>query len=191
MRTIHHLVVAAAGFLLVAAPMAAELFTVELESGTEFETRYQPREAPNDSDRVMFITSQGNWISVDKREIAEIVSVAEEKGYGKVIDTTTIEMGVLPNDRPQVDPAAQQERQSRSALEDYLTRDYSVDQFVDPGEAGGGGVPALGTGFYGTTGGRDTGGATPLSPSQPGQTNTPIRTQAPPPPPESGGEPPE
>jgi hypothetical protein len=129
--------------LLAAAPAGADLFTVTLANGTTIESRYQPQEASWDSGMVLLLTEAGNWIGLRKDEIADVSSEMVRRGFGVPINTTTILLGVAPNDAAvpgdekggpndpvlqalQAIQAQQQERQS-----------YSIQQFVEPEETQG------------------------------------------------------
>jgi hypothetical protein len=140
------LVVSAA--LLLAIPAMAETYTVTLASGTEFESRYRPVEAGWDESKVMVLTDVGNWIALDKNDIVSVITQTENEGFGKVIDTHTIALGWSANDKATEDPEAALDPMTR--LFNYLSAqdanqpDYSVPQFVEPGEAGQGGLPVSG-----------------------------------------------
>lgn len=140
---------------LLTAPAVAETFTVTLTNGNTFETRYRPQEASWDAAQVMMMTDQGNWIALPKEDIVEVVAETESKGFGKVIDTTTIDLGIAPNDQPL--PDEQEAPSELDVLQQLLQRperNYDVPQFVSPGEAGQGGLPVgygAGIGSGGTT----------------------------------------
>jgi hypothetical protein len=133
---------------LMALPAAAEVYTVKLANGTEFESRQEPVEVDWDENVVMVLTDVGNWIAVDKSQIADVEIETENQGFGKVIDTHTIALGWAPNDQPAEDPEAALDPTTR--LLNFLQAqqenqpDYSVEQFVDPSEAGQGGLPVGG-----------------------------------------------
>lgn len=132
---------------LFAGPAAGATWTVELVNGTEFDTRYQPEEASWDPTLVLLLTEQGNLIALDRAEIARVATDVEDRGFGTVIDTSTISLGVLPNDADVPDPAgeelstAQVLQQVIAAQQGQPAADYTVPQFVDPGQAGRGGLP--------------------------------------------------
>ncbi len=132
----------AAVLLLAAAPLTAEVYTVTLNNGNTFETQYRPRLASSDGDKILLITEQGNWISLLTSDVADVTSQTEMRGFGKVINTTTIELGEAPNDLP--DPGAEgQAVDSTTQLLNYLTSQqapvYNVEQFAEPNT--GGGIP--------------------------------------------------
>jgi hypothetical protein len=95
------LVLTALVTLAATAPAAAALFTVRLHNGATFETRYQPQEAAWSADVVTFLSETGNWVALHREEISEITSSAESRGFARQIDTTTLDLGLAPNDRPE------------------------------------------------------------------------------------------
>lgn len=140
--------------LLVALPAAAEYYTVKLKNGNEFDSLYRPRLAVEGGDKVLVATETGNWISLPIDAIADVVSHIEARGFGKVINTTTIMIGTAPNDAEvpgdemePVDPATRLlnylENQQRSQ---QAPPPFSVQQFAEPNT--GGGIPL---GFTNTT----------------------------------------
>ena len=164
MRTLKRpvFIITALMFLTVVPAMAA-VYTIHLKNGNSFESRYKPRIAGWDDNIIMLTTTVGNKITLQRDDIVDITTEFESQGYGTVIDTTTIVLGWAPNDAPQpgdetIDPGvamlkALQERGGRP--------DYSVQQFVEPSQAGtsGGGLPAWEFGggpFAGGSGGNDT-----------------------------------
>ena len=101
-RTALALVCASA--VLLAAPIAAETYLITLQNGSTIQSRYQPQESSWDAGMVLFMTETGNWIGMKK---ADIVSVEQEnnlRGFGFVINPTTVALGWAPNDA--ADPAA-------------------------------------------------------------------------------------
>jgi hypothetical protein len=142
----------AAAALMLAAPFAAaETYHVQLLDGGTFQSRYQPVEASWDTDQILLLTEYGNWIAVAKADVQEITTETENKGYGRVIDTTTISLGLKVNDMPVPrDPSTMSDTERLINFlqdQDYGSgggADYTVDQFVEPGVAGQGGIPATG-----------------------------------------------
>lgn len=134
----------------IAAPAgraAAETYIVKLVGGGEFTSRYQPQESSWDSETVMLLTEHGNWIGVAKSDVTGVTTATENKGYGRVINTTTVSLGLKVNDAPVPGEEGEGQPTSVDLLREYLNRpapNYSVDQFVEPGEAGQGtsGLPA-------------------------------------------------
>lgn len=134
--------------LLVAAPAAADLFTVTLNNGAVIESRYQPQEASWDPEMVLLLTEVGNWIGVRKDEIAEVASEVVRRGFGIPINTTTVLLGTAPNDaavpgadqgQGQVDPV-QQALQILQGQQQPAPPPYSIEQFVEPEQTQG--IPA-------------------------------------------------
>ncbi len=132
----------------VALPVAAETYHVNLDSGQSYETRYPPEEASWDADTLLFLTETGNWIGVERSRISTVEIETELRGYGERIDATTVFMGRTPNSgSPEQEELSPAERQTR-LLETLVNRqqqqpDYSMDQFVEPGDMGQGtsGIP--------------------------------------------------
>lgn len=135
--------------LLVAALCApaalAASYIVTLHSGDVFESRYQPATANFDDGMILLLTEYGNWIALDKADVAGVTTDVESRGFGTVIDTKTVSLGILPNDA--VDPDEQEPPSQAEVLQQLLLQqqqnqpDYTVDQFVEPGSAGVGGLP--------------------------------------------------
>lgn len=140
------------------SPAAAETFTVTLAAGGEFTTRYQPEEASWDTEQLLLLTEWGNWIGVAKSDVASIISETENRGYGRVIDTTTIALGWAPNDAEVPDESGQAQQASPMdalrALLDRPERSYDIEQFVEPSDTGGGLPVTYGVGV----------GSSPLNP---------------------------
>ncbi len=138
--------------VLLAIPASADVYTVTLNNGSTIESRYQPIESPSDPLKIQLLTEFGNWISLEKSIVASILSDTEAKGFGTVLDTSTILLGSAPNDAE--DPEAEgQEIDPATALLQYFQQQdaaqsqvYSLEQFVEPSEAGG--IPLS---FTGTT----------------------------------------
>lgn len=156
---------AAALTLLVAGSASAEAYLVTLGNGTTFETRYQPRPAPWDAEKVVFMSELGNVVSLPLSEVASIEPLVDLRGFGRVIDTTTIELGLAPND------LTDEEIARRMAEPIPMPQRFDMDQFVEPDEVGGG-MPVWGTGGGGGTG-REIPGA-PIVPPIPQQQPTPA-----------------
>lgn len=143
-------IVASLALGLIALPATAEVYTVKLTNGTEFESHVQPQEAGWDENMILLLTDVGNWIALDRADIVEVETETERAGFGKVIDSKTVAIGWAPNDAPSEDPEAALDPMTR--LLNFLQAeqadrpDYSVQQFVEPGQAGGttGGLPVGG-----------------------------------------------
>lgn len=143
-----------------AGSASAQVYTVVLEGGASFDTRYEPIDAEWDSSVSMILTDQGNWIAISKDDILQVVSEVEASGFGYRLDTSTIVVGWTYNDGddgqqydddgnpiPAAGGAAFDPRAAGySPLDGSLygpeeSDSYNIDQFVNTGEAGSGGIP--------------------------------------------------
>ena len=90
---------------------------------------------------MVFLDEWGNLISLHKAEVESITTDTENRGFGKVINATTIALGWAPNDA--LDPDSDEgkaalEQQERAALAESLAPPvYNQDQFVEPSQASG------------------------------------------------------
>jgi hypothetical protein len=137
--------------VVLAAPATAEIYTVSLNNGTEFQSRHRPEEASFDSTIVLVLTDVGNRIALNKADIISVEADTERDGFGKVIDTHTIALGWAPNDAPEIDPEAAMDPMTRLLsfldAEQSNQPDYSVTQFSEPpmvGSGSPGGLPVSG-----------------------------------------------
>lgn len=127
--------------VLLAGGAMAATFTVTLDNGNTMLTRYKPKLSP-DGQTAYLLTDMGNWVSYPKASIVDVVSDFESRGFGRVIDTTTISLGIAPNTRD-VGEGSTQELDANMELLRYMqdrdaARDnYSVQQFVQPEAASG------------------------------------------------------
>ena len=144
LRPVARLCLSLTALSLVAAPAAAELFTVTLTNGSVIETQYQPQEASWDHGMVLLMTEVGNWVGVPKSEVKSVVSEITSKGYGIVINTTTVLLGTAPNDAsvPGDGKAAATDPvlaalQALQGQQQAAPPPYSIQQFVEPGETQG------------------------------------------------------
>lgn len=149
MRTIRRPVIVFAVLLLVATlPAVAEVFHVNLKNGTSFATRYRPRVAEWDESKIVITTDMGNRIVLHHDDIENVTSDTEVKGFGTVINTTTIAVGWAPNDALTPDEQAAISADPQTQMRNFLQQqqrarpNYSVDQFVNVEDAGQGGLPA-------------------------------------------------
>lgn len=144
----------ALGLIAAAAPSTAVIFTVTLKNGNSFQTRYQPKVAEWDSNMLLFLTDVGNQIGVTKADVAKVTSSIETEGYGRVINTTTVDLGPAPNEAPRQEAQGATSKNGSSAvLLQYLERQqqmqqqqqhYTMGQFVDPSDTSGLPVSAVG-----------------------------------------------
>jgi hypothetical protein len=141
--------------LLAVTPAMSAIFRVQLKNGNIFQTRYQPKVAEWDENKVVFLTDVGNRITLNKDDIVAIDTDTQAKGFGTVLDTTTIVLGWAPNDAPtESDPSSEDQF---AAYLDSLRRDRPVNtvkQFVNTEDAGqGGGLSTWEFGASNFTGG--------------------------------------
>jgi len=135
------LAIALAAVALVAVPMSAETFNITLKNGSTFISRYQPEDASWDPNKMVFLDEWSNLVSLHKDEVESITTDTESRGFGKVINSTTIALGWAPNDA--IDPSSDEgkaalEAQRREDLIDSLAPPvYNQEQFVEPSQASG------------------------------------------------------
>jgi hypothetical protein len=178
---------AVAASLLLALPAAAEVYTIRLSNGSVFESRYQPKQASWDPTQVTFIDETGLEISLPQSLISDVTAQSETKGYGRVLDTATVDLGFMPNDLDQSQQAMQAQAMQMSPFQQQLVGGLQQSAFLEPGEPGqAGGIP-LGFGaFPGSFGGGSTpptsgGGFNVPSGTTPAPFTTPTNTVTPPP----------
>ena len=138
---------ALAVLLAAAGSASAEVFTVTLANGTTFDTVYRPQEAPWDSNKVLFRTDVGNWISIAKADISGVASATESGGFGTVIDNATVELGMTANDAPTAEELAAQAKANPLGAWQAQQQEqtpYTIQQFVEPSQTQG--IP---TGYLG------------------------------------------
>jgi len=153
----------AALMLFAITPAMAEVFRVQLKNGNQFTTRYQPKVAEWDESKVVLLTDVGNRITLLKDDIADITADSQVKGFGTVINTTTIVLGWAPNDAPtESDPSG--EAQFQQYLDSLMgnRRENTVQQFVNTEDAGQGGLSPWEFGGSNFSGGGP--GSSPLQP---------------------------
>jgi len=135
--------------LMAVAPLSAAIYSVQLKNGNSFETRYEPRDAPWDSGKLVLLDEWGNLISLSKDEVEEVSSDFEAKGYGAMLDDTTMALGWAPNDL--IDPdsaegqAAAEAAATAAAQAGNQQPNVSIEQFVEPGDTQG--LPAQWIGY--------------------------------------------
>jgi len=136
------LLIAAAIALVAVTAADARVYTVTLENGTTFQTRYEPVAPDWDPTLTVFLTDQGNWIALKTEEIADIASDLETAGFGYQLDTSAIIVGFSPNNletedgEPGTGPGTGQ-----GAGAEPPPPDYTIEQFVNtssPGDSSGG-----------------------------------------------------
>lgn len=158
-----------------AAPLSAAVFTIQLKNGSTFETRYEPEEASWDAGKVVFVDEVGLTIALDRADIEAISSDFESKGYGSMLDSTTMELGWAPNDLAA--PAEPGSQDPMAQLQQMLGQqqqrpDVTYGQFVEPDQTQG--IPSQWIGVPGSTG------------AQPQPVIVPVQVPAPAAPPAGG-----
>lgn len=129
---------------LLTAPVAvADVYHVRLANGQTIDSGYPPEEASWDTGTILVNTETGNWVGVLRSSILRIESEVEIRGQGKRLDATTIYMGRTANAAPVPGEEGQQQDQSLALLQAIYNQqqqqqNYSIEQFVEPGEIGGG-----------------------------------------------------
>jgi hypothetical protein len=146
--------------VLLVGPASAEIFRVTLNNGQIFETAYQPQEASWDPGMVLVLDDVGNWIGISKADVQQVATVNETGAYGVMISKNTFEIGISANDAEaqadatmaangapgqgqagtgadaarlqllQMEVQQQQAEMQRRQAE----QNYSVKQFVEPGQ---------------------------------------------------------
>ncbi len=134
-----------------ASTTLASAYRIKMHNGNEFLSAYKPVHAEWDPSKLLLLTEQGNLIALDDADIAEVVHDLEVQGFGRVIDTTTIEVGYSANMTNQelgpdgeLPPGVEQlqQMQRTMAMERMLTpppQNFTTPQFAEPNS--GGGIP--------------------------------------------------
>ena len=160
------LIFALATSLALPVLAAADSYTVTLHNGSTFHTRYQPQAAPWDANKVLFRTETGNFISLASADVESVTSDSENRGFGRVINNTTLMLGAAPNDLPVPPAPGSPEALAAAAAAANAPRDegpaYTVNQFVEPSQTQG-----LPGGWMGGSGYGAGPAASPQPPSNP------------------------
>lgn len=132
---------------LLAVPASAEVYHVTLTNGTLIDTARQPQQASWDPNMVLLLTEVGNWVGFSKDEVQSVVAEDPTQGFGIRISDKAIALGRSPNDLP---PGIDPNKTKADLLTDrYLDmmqrqldlmesrRNYSIQQFVEPGATSG------------------------------------------------------
>ena len=83
---------------LLALPVGAEVYHINLNNGEVIDTAYQPQEASWDPSMVLLMTEVGNWIGISKADIREVHTESQDAGFGVKIDDNTYELGLTAGD---------------------------------------------------------------------------------------------
>lgn len=142
---------------LLAVPASAALFRVTLNNGTVIETAYQPQEASWDPDMVLLLTDAGNWIGLVRTDVRSVEEDQQSTGYSVRLGQNTYELGLSANDVADpmayalavseggdgnVDPRLLMmqrmlEQQQAEIQARQQQQNYSIQQFVEPGQTQG------------------------------------------------------
>jgi hypothetical protein len=150
---------------LLAVPAAADVYYVTLTNGQVIQTAHQPQQASWDPNMVLLLTEVGNWIGFPKDQVQGVRAEDPTQGYGIRISDKAIALGRSPNDLPLGDDSAKSKAdlltdrylslaERQMALEE-ARRNYSIQQFAEPGSTGGG-IPisyGIGSSAMGALGG--------------------------------------
>jgi len=156
----------ATALLLAAGPVTAEVYSVTLKNGGIIQSRQAPQAAGYKEDVILVLTEVGNWAALAVDDIATIESDTEARGFGTILDTTTIVLGWAPNEDAEEESVDPQERMLQLLEQQNRPRpNYSVEQFAEPSDSGG--IPIWMTGVttppLGSTGPPPMSGAEPNS----------------------------
>ncbi len=126
---------------LSALPAAADVYTITLANGTTFQTRYQPEDASWDPAKLVFLDELGNRLSLAKSDVVSIATDLETRGFGHMLNSTTMALGWAPNDALDPDSdegkAALQAEAQRAMMQGSAQPVYNQQQFVEPGALSG------------------------------------------------------
>lgn len=127
--------------LTVAPPVGAEAYIVTLENGNVFLSKYKPIPAAHDPSMLLIMTDVGNTIAIDEDSVASIVNDAEHRGFGTVLDTTTVLIGFTANDAPDInDPDTAAALANQAAQPQFAPPPVFTSPLVaEPNQ--GGGIP--------------------------------------------------
>jgi hypothetical protein len=183
-RRFVRLAVLAVAVACVVAPVQAAVYTVSMTNGTSFDTRYEPEDAAWDSSKLVFIDEFGNVVAVAKTDVQEVTSDFEAKGYGRMINNTTMELGWAPNDALDTStPEGQAAAAAAAALAASQPAPTTFDQFIEPNQTQG--MPARWVGYPTNTPGAT--GFVPPPVQIPVPAPAPMPVDAPPPAGDTGG----
>jgi hypothetical protein len=140
------------------APALAQAYKVTLKNGNSFVSKYEPEDATYDASRVVIVTDVGNRIALAKDDVADISVDIENRGFGRVLDNTTIVVGLSANDAPGGEEGEGGEGGDGTLVQVPTPTSYLPTLFS--GAVPSPGFPEGGFGGFGATGG----GAEPAEP---------------------------
>jgi hypothetical protein len=132
---------ATAGLLMAsAAPADAQVYKVTLKNGNTFTSKYEPEDATYDPSKMVIFTDVGNRIALAKDDVVDVVVDIENRGFGIMLDTTTILVGFTANDAPGGeegdeggDPTLVQMQTPASLLPSVFSGSFPVPGFPEGG----------------------------------------------------------
>src|SRR6185503_19525114 len=137
-----------------------------------------PKQATWGPAMVTFVDETGTEISLPQALVSDVTAQSEVKGYGRVIDTTTVDLGYMPNDLDQSQQLMQQQAQQAALFGQSFGGNTGTQgpAFLEPGEPGAaGGIPFGFTGI-GNAFNTPTGFVPGSIPTPPGTTPAPFTT---------------
>lgn len=149
------LLVCSAVLLLGASQLGAQAYEITLLNGNTFLAKGEPEEASYDPEKLVFQTADGNRISLRQDEIQLIELDADNLGFGSILDTQIVVIGITANDYVEPEPGelegayrflAQQGQTGIPGLtgpigfggNPFAPQTYSAPQFAEPNTTGGG-----------------------------------------------------
>lgn len=136
-----------------ARPADAAVYHVTLNNGSVIDTLYEPQEASWDHGMVLVLTDAGNWMGVRKADLASVVSESATRGFGIVINATTVSLGDAPNDLPvpSKDAGSSTQQVLQSLMQQQMPRpNYTIEQGVQTEDTQG--IPSSFISPYGQSG---------------------------------------
>ena len=122
--------------LFMASSAGAANWRITLENGNILKSRYKPVDASFDDSMIMFLSVRGNWVAISKSIVADIAGITDELGYGTILDSVTVLIGQLPNDKPSAEEEAELDADAAAILQGRVPN-YSMPLFSEPGQTGG------------------------------------------------------
>jgi hypothetical protein len=117
------LTIALGALVLAGLPLHALEYEIRLHNGNVFHTRYEPTVAPFDDTKLLFMTVNGNPITLVRTDVKDVISLTEASGFGKRLDAMTVLIGLAPNDNPTPEEQAALEGQAAAG---QLPNPYSM-----------------------------------------------------------------
>ncbi len=141
-----------AAFIGAIPTVAEPVYTLALDNGTELVSYHRPVVAEDDENTILMLTDESNWIRLDRSSITDFSVEIPGGGSGAELrHDGAIVLGFVANDAVLTDADGESQDPATQLLQYMMYRDanrpdYSVDQFVEPSDAGAGGLPVSGLG---------------------------------------------